>query len=136
MNNTITNTQKLTNLTGAKNTALWILQILTAAAFLIAGSAKLFGNPLMIESFDKIGLGQWFRYLTGTIEVVSAVLLLVPRLSPVGALLLICTMFGAISAHLFVIGGPPIAPIILLLFNVIIFLARINRLKPSIGRTS
>jgi uncharacterized membrane protein YphA (DoxX/SURF4 family) len=131
MNNTITNTQKLTNLTAGKNTVLWILQILTAAAFLIAGSAKLFGNPLMIESFEKIGLGQWFRYLTGTIEVVSAVLLMVSRLSPVGALLLICIMLGAIFAHLFVIGGPPIAPIILFLFNVIIFLARIIGRKSS-----
>ena len=31
----------------------------------------------MVEMFDKIGLGQWFRYLTGGLEVTGAILLLV-----------------------------------------------------------
>jgi putative oxidoreductase len=45
---------------------------------------------MMVETFDKIGIGQWFRYVTGGIEVASAVLLLSPRLTPVGAALLVC----------------------------------------------
>jgi putative oxidoreductase len=44
-----------------KNMALWALQILTAAAFLMAGFAKLSGQPTMVETFDKVGIGQWFR---------------------------------------------------------------------------
>jgi hypothetical protein len=36
--------------------------------------------------FDKIGLGQWFRYVTGSLEVVGALLLLVPRTSAIGGL--------------------------------------------------
>jgi uncharacterized membrane protein YphA (DoxX/SURF4 family) len=86
-----TNDQRLSK---AKNAALWALQILTAAAFLMAGFAKLSGQPMMVETFDKVGIGQWFRYVTGGIEVASAILLLIRRLTPVGAALLVCTMIG------------------------------------------
>jgi putative oxidoreductase len=56
----------------AGTVALWIVQIATAAMFLFVGSLKLAGAPPMIAVFDAVGIGQWFRYLTGTIEVVSA----------------------------------------------------------------
>lgn len=120
-------TQTLPKFAGGANIALWILQILTAAVFLMAGFAKLSGDPKMVEAFANIGLGQWFRYLTGAIEIVSALLLLVPRTIPVGALLLICTMLGAVATHLFVFGDSPIVPIILLAFNAAIFGGRYDR---------
>jgi uncharacterized membrane protein YphA (DoxX/SURF4 family) len=94
--------------------ALWTLQILGAAMFLFAGGLKLAGVPLMVQEFGVIGLGQWFRYFTGTIEVVSAVLLLIPSLAAYGAAALFVTMIGAIVAHLFIIGGSPLIPIVLL----------------------
>jgi uncharacterized membrane protein YphA (DoxX/SURF4 family) len=108
----------------AKNMALWLLQILTAAALLMAGFAKLSGQPMMVETFDKIGLGQWFRYLTGGIEVASAILLVIPRLTTVGALLLVCTMIGAVLTHLLTIGGSPLAALVLGCFAAIILLGR------------
>jgi len=39
----------------------WVLQGLLAAAFLAAGGAKLAGVPMMVQVFDQIGMGQWFR---------------------------------------------------------------------------
>ena len=134
MNNINTTKRMSGKFGGGWNIALWSLQILTSVAFLSAGFIKLSGNPLMVEEFEHIGIGQWFRYATGTIEVASAVMLIVPRLTPIGALLLICTMFGAIVVHLFFIGGSPVIPSVLLLFNLIIFLARSDRiiiLKPE-----
>jgi uncharacterized membrane protein YphA (DoxX/SURF4 family) len=92
----------------------WILQIALAAMFLFSGSLKLTGAPMMVQLFDAIGAGQWFRYLTGTIEVGGAVLLLVPSFALFGALPLAATMIGAILAHLFVVGGSPAIPIVLL----------------------
>src|SRR2546426_10073455 len=77
----------------------WILQVLTAAVFLVAGGSKLAGAAAMVQMYDTIGWGQWFRYLTGVIEVGSAVALLVPRAAAFGAVLLACTMVGAIVAH-------------------------------------
>lgn len=52
--------------------AAWALQILLAAAFLAAGLSKLTDVSAMVELFDAVGLGQWFRYVTGVVEVAGA----------------------------------------------------------------
>jgi len=96
---------------------LWALQILAAAAFLASGGSKLAGVPQMVALFEKIGFGQWFRYLTGLLEVISAIGLLVPRYAFYGAVLLATVMVGAIAFHLTVLGGSPAAPIVLLLLT-------------------
>ena len=118
----------------AKDVSLWALQLLTAAAFLLAGFGSLSGYPMMVETFDKIGIGQWFRYVTGAIEIVSAILLLIPRLTPVGAALLVCTMAGAVLSHLFVIGGSPAAALVLLCFAGLILWGRFETLKAWLGK--
>ena len=98
----------------ALRVVLWTLQIVAAALFLFSGTLKLSGAPMMVQMFGAIGLGQWFRYFTGGLEVISAVLLLVPSLARFGALALAVTMVGAIVTHLFIIGGNPAIPIALL----------------------
>jgi putative oxidoreductase len=118
----------------ARNVALWALQILTAAAFFMAGFGALSGAPMMVETFDKIGIGQWFRYVTGAIEVTSAILLLIPRLTPVGAALLVCTMIGAVLTHLLLIGGAPLAALVLLCFAAIILGGRWGILNSWLGK--
>ena len=50
----------------------WVLQGFVAAAFFAAGSAKLAGADYMVELFNDIGVGQWFRYVTGAVEVAGA----------------------------------------------------------------
>lgn len=94
--------------------ALRIVQIATASLFVFSGSLKLAGVPVMVGLFDAIGIGQWFRYLTGGIEVVSGLLLLVPSLAFFGALLLVPTMVGAVLTHLFIVGDSPAVAIVLL----------------------
>jgi len=103
---------------------LWALQILSAAMFVLAGLSKLAGVPAMVQLFAGIGIGQWFRYVTGTIEVVSAVLMLIPSIASYGAAALAVTMIGAIISHLFVIGGNPAMPIVLLASTATIAWAR------------
>jgi len=105
---------------------LWFLQIVSAGMFLLAGTMKLSGNPMMVQMFGVIGLGQWFRYLTGTIEVVGAVLLLIPSAAIYGAVPLAATMIGAILTHLFIVGGSPLVPILLLASTSTIAWARRN----------
>src|SRR4051794_19117611 len=100
------NSVDVTEKTGkGKNIALWVLQVLAAGMFLMAGGSKLGGAEQMVNTFNAIGLGQWFRYLTGGIEVLSAILLLIPALSGIGAVLLVGTMIGAVATHLFILGG-------------------------------
>jgi uncharacterized membrane protein YphA (DoxX/SURF4 family) len=105
---------------------LWVLQILSAAMFLFAGTLKVASAPLMVQEFGVIGLGQWFRYFTGTIEVASAILLLIPAVAAYGAAALAVTMIGAILTHLFIIGGNPAIPILLLAATTTIAWARRN----------
>ena len=93
---------------------LWFLQIVSAALFLMAGSMKLSGAPLMVQMFGVIGLGQWFRYFTGAIEVVGAVALLIPSVASYAGAALAVTMVGAIITHLIIVGGSPAIPIALL----------------------
>src|SRR6202048_4313449 len=54
----------------------WVLKILFGLMFIGAGCAKLYGPPAMIAEFDAVGLGQWFRYFTGALEIIGAILLL------------------------------------------------------------
>jgi uncharacterized membrane protein YphA (DoxX/SURF4 family) len=95
----------------------WILRIVAAAAFLAAGGAKLAGVPMMVEIFDHIGIGQWFRPVTGFVEIVGGIGLLVPATAAFGGLLLAITMVFAILTHLFLIGGSPVPAIVLLLIT-------------------
>ena len=105
---------EVTRPTKGLTVVLWILQILAAAMFFLAGGLKLAGAAPMVEVFDKLGLGQWFRYLTGGLEVTGAILLLIPATVTLGGGLLAATMVGAIATHLFVLGGSPVPATVLL----------------------
>ena len=107
-----------------KSAALWIVRGLLAFAFVAAGGAKLYGVPMLVDQFQHIGVGQWFRYVTGGLEILGAILLLLPQRAALGALLLICIMIGAVITHLFVVGGSPVPAIVLLALNAIVAYAK------------
>jgi uncharacterized membrane protein YphA (DoxX/SURF4 family) len=86
------------------NATLWTFQVLAALAFLAAGGSKLAGSPMMVAEFQKIGLGQWFRYVTGLLEITGAVAVVVPKAAFYGATLLATVMVGALIAHVAVLG--------------------------------
>ena len=114
--------------------ALWGVQVVLAGMFLLAGGPKLAGAAAMVALFDAVGVGQWFRYVTGSIEVVSAIALLVPSLAPFGAVALVATMIGAIATHLFIIGGSPAGPVLLLAGSLVIAWARRDQLFRVVSR--
>jgi putative oxidoreductase len=111
--------------------ALWVVHIALAVMFLLAGGAKLFGAAPMVALFDAIGIGQWFRYVTGLVEVSSAVALLVPSWAVFGAVALVATMIGAIATHLFIVGGSPAMPTILLVGAAAVVWVRRPRVLPD-----
>ncbi|WP_417668467.1 DoxX family protein [Roseibium sp.] len=101
------------------------LRVVLAAVFLAAGFAKLGGVQMMVDSFAAIGIGQWFRYLTGFIEVGSAILLFAPGKQAYGAMLLVGTMIGAVLAHLFILGPSAVPAVVLgLLSAIVLFIYR------------
>ena len=85
----------------------------------------------MATLFGALGLGQWFRYVTGVIEITSGILLLVPSAAVFGALLLIPTMLGAIVTNVFVVPASPVAPFLLLLAAAAVAWARRDQLRMS-----
>jgi putative oxidoreductase len=87
-----------------------------------------------VALFDAIGVGQWFRHVTGVIEIVSAVALLTPSFAPFGALLLVSTMIGAIATQLFIVGGSPAVPALLLLGLLVVVWARRGRFSGVLSR--
>jgi putative oxidoreductase len=107
-----------------KSASLWVVRGLLALAFVSAGGAKLYGVPMLVEEFQHIGLGQWFRYFTGTLEILGGLLILAPSLAAFGALLLVAIMIGATLTHLFVIGGSPVPALVLLGLSAIVAYAR------------
>ena len=98
----------------------WIASILLAIIFLLEGAAKFPESRMWVRIFDQIGFGQWFRYLTGVVEVGGAILLLIPATRMWGALLLACTMCGALLVHVFVMGiSPPTIGVVVLLLTLV-----------------
>lgn len=103
---------------------LWAAKIIAGFAFVAASLAKLAGVEMMIQTFDAFGFGQWFRYVTGIIEIGAGIALFVPGIQALGAALLSATMVGAIIAHFTVLGTETMFPAVVLLVLSLIVLGK------------
>lgn len=117
-----------------KKYGLLFIKVIVALAFVSAGLAKISGVEMMVQTFEAIGFGQWFRYLTGAIEVGAAVLLFVPGKQFLGALLLVCTMLGAIAAHWIWLGPSALPAFILGLLSGVVAYAHLPNKAAFIER--
>jgi uncharacterized membrane protein YphA (DoxX/SURF4 family) len=81
---------------------------------------KFGSSRLWIRLFADIGIGQWFRYFTGVVEIAGGVLLLVPRATIVAVTILACTMVGAFLAHVFITGFGPQTVAVAMLFAALL----------------
>ena len=116
------------------NIGLWVAQGLLALAFVGAASGKLLGKPEMVGLYEVIGIGQWFRYVTGLVELAGAALILIPKTRVIGTGLLAGTMLGAIATHLFVLHNAPTAPVVLLALVSFVLWGRRAELAKLLGR--
>ena len=115
-----------------RNIILWVLQITAGMLFVMAGIGKLYGSENSLELFNAIGIGQWFRYLTGGLELLGGLGLFVPSLARAGAMVLSSVMLGAVFLHLFVIGGNPGMAFFLFLTTVLVAWGRRKGLKRAV----
>jgi|HubBroStandDraft_5_1064220.scaffolds.fasta_scaffold259811_2 hypothetical protein len=76
----------------ARTVATWILRIFVGLAFLGIGIEKLTGTMGTIPFFDAIGWGQWFRYVSGAMDTIGALLIFIPRWTSLGDLVITCTV--------------------------------------------
>jgi hypothetical protein len=99
-------TQKTRNIIG------WTLSILLTLAFLASASFKLIGGEEMAKNAPAMGLSlDSLRYIA-VIEILSALLFLIPRTGVLGTLLLAAYLGGAIVTHI-EHGQPFTSPVVL-----------------------
>jgi putative oxidoreductase len=82
----------------------WVLQVAVGGILLQTLFFKFTGAEESVYIFSTLGAEPWGRIGSGLLELVAAVLLLVPATSPLGALMTMGLMGGAIGSHLTVLG--------------------------------
>lgn len=108
-----------------RNVGLWGLRIVLGLAFLFFAFMKLSGQPKMVSEFEIVGLGQWFRYLTGMLELVGGLAILTPRISVFGAILLLLVVCGAFVAQVVILHMDWIHCVVIAdLLSLVIYLQR------------
>lgn len=91
----------------------WVMSGLLAAFLILASAGGKFTEwEGKAEMFDKIGYSTELMTRIGIVEVILAVLILIPRTSFIGALLLTAYLGGATATHVRV-GEPFFVPIII-----------------------
>jgi uncharacterized membrane protein YphA (DoxX/SURF4 family) len=96
-----------------------------AALFLFASYMKLTGNPMMVDEFNTIGLGQWFRYFTGALELAGGIAILVPSVSVFAAIVLLAVDVGAFVVQIGVLHGDWIHTVVIgAILAAVIYLQR------------
>ena len=96
---------ELADLNRSTKGAIWGLRIFIGLVFAIVGLAKLTATGNTVAYFAAIGSGQWFRYLTGSIDLVGAALLFTEGWTFYGALLIACSAGLAAAISLTALRG-------------------------------
>jgi putative oxidoreductase len=105
--------------------AIWILRAIVSLLFVAAAAMKLTSQPPMVAEFQTVGLGQWFRYLTGALELAGGLAVLVPRLSILGAAILLLVDIGAFFAQIAILHMDWIHTVVIgALIGLLIYLQR------------
>ena len=81
-----------------------IAQVVLGLLFLLIGSMTVAGRKMFVENFRHFGYPQWFRIVTGSLEVLGGIGLLIgiwlPWLSALASAGLTLVMLGAVLTHL------------------------------------
>lgn len=83
-----------------KNLLQWIAAGLVGAIFVMSGIMKFNLPPDMVEKMASQGITPIIAKTLAVIEILSAILFLIPRTAVLGTLLLAAYMGGAIAVHL------------------------------------
>jgi uncharacterized membrane protein YphA (DoxX/SURF4 family) len=86
------------------NIITWALRIIAAVILLQTLFFKFSGAEESKYIFSKLNAEPWGRIGSGIIELIAAVLILIPASTGIGALIGAGTMAGAILSHLFILG--------------------------------
>lgn len=105
---------------------LWLAKVVAAGILGSAAVRKLVGEAHTVELFRTIGMGDAGRYLIGGLEILAAILILIPHSAIYGSFLGIGIMCGAIIGHVTVIGlaGIHLALLVFLCCLTVLYIRR------------
>ena len=83
---------------------LWVLRLLAAVILLQTLFFKFTAAPESVYIFSTIGIEPWGRIGTGILELIAAILILIPATTAFGALLAVGLMTGAVFFHITRLG--------------------------------
>lgn len=112
-----------------------VLLAIPSLMLVMSSVMKMTGSKQMVESLSKAGMGNYNLLLLGLIELLSVVLLWIPKTRNIGFFLVCSYLGGALSIEL-ALGRTPSAAILLALIWIGIFLRdRSMFLKPAIAES-
>jgi len=83
---------------------IWLFRIALAVLYLMMSLPKFSGQDITIHIFSTLGVEPWGRILTGVIEFIIFLLVLLPKTTVYGAILSLGTIVVAILLHFTVLG--------------------------------
>jgi uncharacterized membrane protein YphA (DoxX/SURF4 family) len=86
------------------NILVWALRLVAAIIMLQTLFFKFTAAPESVYIFTKLGMEPWGRIGIGSMELIAATLIIIPRTTGIGALIAIGLMSGAIFFHLTKLG--------------------------------
>jgi uncharacterized membrane protein YphA (DoxX/SURF4 family) len=92
------------NVSNWKRFASWTGQLTVAGILLQTLFFKFSGASEAVFIFSTLGVEPWGRLVTGVVELLAGVLLLVPRTAQLGAFIAAAVGVGAIGSHLTILG--------------------------------
>lgn len=115
----------------ALEVALWALQLYLAYFMVTVGALPaLTADSGAKGTFQDIGFGLWFMYLTGVLELLGAIGLLTPWFSGLAALGLMFVMSGACMTHLTLYDGKGVeTPAMILIPLALVVVGRWSTVK-------
>lgn len=115
----------------AKEIVAWLLALWLCFIFFRAGIAKFDDTSGWSRAFRGWGFAVWFRVLIGVLEVIGALLLLVPRTVAYGTINIGVIMIGAAVTQLLQHRPHPAAYVMLVLAMGLLWLRRADRWRPG-----
>lgn len=116
------------------NVVAIILEIVLSLVFLMAGSTKVFGVKMQVDSFKSLKLPQWFRVVTGLVQYVGVAALIIglwePSYAAWAGVWLGFTMLCAVAAHIRAKHtiGMSVPAIVLMLLSIAVILLHSSEL--------
>jgi uncharacterized membrane protein YphA (DoxX/SURF4 family) len=103
----------------SKQIVVRVCRVILGLFFAMDGVIKLTGISKTVQLFERIGWGQWFRYLTGWLVLVGGALILLRlRWTFFGAILCACTVGTGALLYAFNLHRDPTLPTVLTLLTV------------------